>query len=171
MRCRSENSIAIAVDYQHVGTRLPGIIGASDLNLPCRVAEYAHNPLGFKFSWSPRGALLSQCNSAQFLFQGNEVVISDKDLMGVAKPYFVLDGYDFVACPDRNSIPFRDFYDIPEANSLIRGSLRYKGNPAFVKALMDLGWLDSQSKDWLRPGMTWVQIMQRAIKCVDASER
>ena len=98
-------------------------------------------------------------------------MISDKDLMSVAKPYFVLDGYNFVAYPNRNSIPFRDFYDIAEADTFIRGSLRYEGNPAFVKALIDLGWLDPQSRDWLRPGMTWAHIMQRAIKCVDASER
>ena len=114
---------------------------------------------------------MSQCNSAQFLLKGNKVVISDKDLMDVAKPYFVLDGYDFVAYPNRNSIPFREFYDIAEADTFVRGSLRYKGNPAFVKALMDLGWLDSQPKDWLRPGMTWAQIMQRAINCADANER
>lgn len=91
--------------------------------------------------------------------------------MGVAKPYFVLDGYDFVAYPNRNSVPFRDFYNIPEADTVIRGSLRYHGNPAFVKALTDLGWLDTQAKDWLNPGLTWGEVAHKAIGSRDSSER
>ena len=132
--------------------------------------ECANNPLGLKFSWSPRGALLSQYNSAHFLSEGKRVSISNKDLMNVSKPYFVLDGYDFVAYPNRNSIPFQEFYGIPEAETVIRGSLRYEGNPAFVKALIDLGWLDTQAKDWLKPGLTWAQIMQKAVSSKDLSE-
>lgn len=133
--------------------------------------ECAGNPLGFKFSWSPRGALLSQHNSASFLFQGRQVDIPAQDLMSASKPYFVLDGYSFVAYPNRNSVPFREFYDIPEAHTVIRGSLRYEGNPQFVQALINLGWLDTETKDWLRPGITWAEIQQRAIGAEDPSER
>ncbi|KAL8731872.1 MAG: hypothetical protein Q9166_003156 [cf. Caloplaca sp. 2 TL-2023] len=133
--------------------------------------ECANNSLGFKFSWSPRGALLSQYNSAHFLSEGKEVEISNQDLMDVAKLYFVLDGYDFVAYPNRNSVPFREFYGIPEADTVIRGSLRYKGNPAFVRALIKLGWLDAEKKDWLVPGLSWAEVMQKAIGAKDTSER
>ncbi|KAL8975339.1 MAG: hypothetical protein Q9197_000417 [Variospora fuerteventurae] len=132
--------------------------------------EHADNPLGFTFSWSPRGALLSQVNSAHFLSGGKKIEISNKDLMGVAKPYFVLDGYSFVAYPNRNSLPFQEYYDIPEANTVIRGSLRYEGNPAFVKALIDLGWLDTKPKDWLKTGITWAEVLQNAIGAEDPSE-
>jgi len=90
------------------------------------------NPLGFKFSWSPRGALLSQRNSARYLKNGSVEETSSENLMATAAPYYVMDGYDFVAYLNRNSIPFREFYNILEAYTVIRGSLRYKGNPAFV---------------------------------------
>jgi saccharopine dehydrogenase (NADP+, L-glutamate forming) len=116
--------------------------------------ECSDNPLKFKFSWSPRGALLSQQNSAIFLKEGKVVEIPAQDLMTTTKPYYVMDGYDFVAYPNRNSVPFREFYNIPEAHTVVRGSLRYEGNPAFVKALIDLGWLDTEQKDWLKDGMT-----------------
>ncbi|KAL6360978.1 hypothetical protein LRP88_04439 [Fusarium phalaenopsidis] len=118
------------------------------------------NPLRFKFSWSPRGALLSQYNSATFLRDGEVVEISNQDLMGSAKPYHVLDGYSFAAYPNRNSVPFREAYGIPEAHTVIRGSLRYEGNPAMVKALIDLGWINPEEKPWLKEGMTWAQIQQ-----------
>ncbi|RSM03786.1 hypothetical protein CEP52_007213 [Fusarium oligoseptatum] len=128
------------------------------------------NPLRFKFSWSPRGALLSQYNSATFLLNGEVVEISNQDLMGSAKPYHVLDGYSFVAYPNRNSVPFREAYGIPEAHTVIRGSLRYEGNPAMVKALIDLGWINPEEKPWLKEGMTWAQIQKKATGASSAEE-
>lgn len=133
--------------------------------------EYADNPLRFKFSWSPRGALLSQRNSARFLKNGVVEEIAAEELMGTAKPYHVMDGYDFVAYPNRDSVPFRNFYGIPEAHTVVRGSLRYKGNPVFVKALADLGLLEQKRKEWLREGMTWAEIQQKAIAASGADER
>ena len=76
-----------------------------------------------------------------------------------------------MAYPNRNSLPFQDFYGVPEAETVIRDSLRYEGNPAFVKALIDLRWLDTEPKDWLVSGLTWAQVMQKAIGSSDSSER
>ncbi|KAM7182976.1 Saccharopine dehydrogenase / Homospermidine synthase [Rhypophila sp. PSN 637] len=123
--------------------------------------EASDNPLKFKFSWSPRGALLSQYNSATFYKDGEVVHIPNKELMAKSVPYHVLDGYSFLAYPNRDSTPFREFYNIPEAHTVIRGSLRYEGNPALVRALIDLGWLDSSDKSWLKDGITWAEIQQR----------
>jgi saccharopine dehydrogenase-like NADP-dependent oxidoreductase len=126
--------------------------------------------LAGQFSWSPRGALLSQYNSAIFLLDGKIVEISNKDLMGKAQPYHILDGYEFLAYPNRNSVPFREAYQIPEAHTMIRGSLRYERNPALVKALIDLGWLDSEKKSWLKDVMTWAQIQQHATGAISTAE-
>lgn len=90
--------------------------------------------------------------------------------MGLAVPYHVMDGYSFVAYPNRDSVPFREFYQIPEADTVVRGSLRYEGNPAMIRALISLGWLDTESKDWLMDGMTWAQIQQRAIEAQSSAE-
>ena len=114
---------------------------------------------------------MSQMNSASFILNGKQVDIAAKDLMATAKPYFVVDGYDFVAYPNRNSVPFREFYKIPEAHTVVRGSLRYEGNPAFIKAFADAGWLDADGKEWLKPGTTWAQITQRVTGATDSSER
>lgn len=80
--------------------------------------------------------------------------------MSLAKPYHPLDGHSFVAYPNRNSVPFHEAYGIPEAHTVVRGSLRYEGNPAMVKALIDLGWIDPEEKPWLEEGLTWAQIQQ-----------
>ena len=81
--------------------------------------------------------------------------------MAKSVPYHVLDGHSFLAYPNRDSRPFREFYNIPEAHTIIRGSLRYEGNPALVRALIDIGWLDSSEKPWLKDSITWAEIQQR----------
>lgn len=43
--------------------------------------------------------------------------IPAQDLMTTAKPLYVMDGYNFVAYPNRNSLPFRESYNIPEAHT------------------------------------------------------
>lgn len=91
--------------------------------------------------------------------------------MGHAKPYYISPAFAFVAYPNRNSTPFRDFYRIPEAQTCVRGTLRYQGFPEFVKALVQLGWLDMSEKPWLNESLTWAEVMQKAIGASDAKER
>ncbi|KAB5583471.1 hypothetical protein GE09DRAFT_1167427 [Coniochaeta sp. 2T2.1] len=122
--------------------------------------ECANNPLGFKFSWSPKGAILSQCNSASFLKDGQQVDIPSAELMSTAKPHHVAEGYSFVAYPNRNSVPFRDFCGIPEADTVIRGSLRYEGNPRVCPRACRAGWVEPERRDWLKKdgGIMWGKI-------------
>lgn len=132
--------------------------------------ECSGNPLGYKFSWSSRGVLLALLNSAAYLSEGKQLDISGNELMGYAKPYFISPAFAFVAYPNRNSVPFREWYNIPEAETVVRGTLRYQGFPEFIKALVELGWLDASEKDWLKEGLTWAQVMQQAIGANDATE-
>lgn len=57
--------------------------------------EDSGNPLGYKFSWSPRGFLLALRNNASFYEGGKVVNVAGPDLMGFAKPYFVYPGEFF----------------------------------------------------------------------------
>jgi saccharopine dehydrogenase-like NADP-dependent oxidoreductase len=133
--------------------------------------ECSNNPLGYKFSWSSRGALLALLNSASYLSGGKQVDIPSEDLMAQARSYFISPAFAFVAYPNRNSTQFREFYGIPEADTVIRGTLRYQGFPEFVKALVQLGWLNPDKKDWLVEGLTWAQVMQKVVGANDATER
>ncbi|KDQ53705.1 hypothetical protein JAAARDRAFT_136604 [Jaapia argillacea MUCL 33604] len=132
--------------------------------------ECSGNPLGYKFSWSSRGVLLALLNSASYLQSGKQVDITGTDLMGYAKPYFISPAYAFVAYPNRNSVPFKEWYGIPEAETVVRGTLRYQGFPEFIKVLVELGWLDDKPKEWLKEGLTWAEVMQKAIGANEATE-
>jgi saccharopine dehydrogenase (NADP+, L-glutamate forming) len=112
--------------------------------------EASDNPLGYKFSWSSRGVLLALRNAAKYYKDGEVVEIAGKDLMGTAKPYFIYPGYAFVAYPNRDSTPYKERYDIPEAQTIIRGTLRYQGFPEFVRVLVDMGFLSDEAQPFLK---------------------
>jgi len=82
--------------------------------------------------------------------------------MSHAKPYFISPAFAFVAYPNRDSLPFQQFYNIPEAETVVRGTLRYQGFPEFIAALVKLGWLESDVKEWLVEGMEWKEVTQKA---------
>jgi spermidine synthase len=90
--------------------------------------------------------------------------------MSTAKPYFISPAYAFVGYPNRDSVPFGEYYKIPEAETVLRGTLRYQGFPEFVGTLVKIGWMDATEKDWLKEGMTWGQLTAQAIGTKDASE-
>ena len=125
--------------------------------------EASDNPLGYKFSWSSRGVLLALGNAAKFYKDGKIQEIAGPDLMSTAKPYFIYPGFAFVAYPNRDSSPYRERYNIPEAQTVIRGTLRYQGFPEFVKVLVDIGFLSENKHDFLKKDITWAEATQKII--------
>ena len=90
--------------------------------------------------------------------------------MAHAKPYFITPAFAFVAYPNRDSTPFKQFYNIPEAETVVRGTLRYQGFPEFIKALVDLGWLNADVQPWLDSNLTWADVMKKTIGAEDSQE-
>lgn len=110
-------------------------------------------------------------NSASYISSGDKIEVSGSQLMETAKPYYISPAFAFVAYPNRDSTPFREYYNIPEAETCVRGTLRYQGFPEFIKALVDLGYLDATEKDWLNDSLTWAEVTQKSIGASSASER
>ncbi|KAK4548496.1 Saccharopine dehydrogenase [NADP(+), L-glutamate-forming] [Oleoguttula mirabilis] len=126
--------------------------------------ENSDNPLGYKFSWSPRGVLLAARNTAQFYKNGKKETVPGEKLMSTAAPYLIYPGYAFEAYPNRDSTPFRERYNIPEAQNLVRGTLRYQGNPAFVQTLRDLGMLSEEEQDYLKDkSVSWKEVFAKIV--------
>ncbi|KAJ8609435.1 hypothetical protein MRB53_039106 [Persea americana] len=135
--------------------------------------ENSDNPLGYKFSWSPRGVLLAASNTAHVYQGGKKVTVTGAELMSTAKPYYIYPGYAFEAYPNRDSTPFRERYAIPEAQTVIRGTLRYQGNPAFVQTLQDLGLLSTVEHDFLQssqPALSWREAFAKIIRATSSSD-
>lgn len=134
-------------------------------------AEYSDNPLGYKFSWSSRGVLLALTNAAKYYANGDLVNVKSEDLMSTAKPYFIYPGYALVCYPNRDSTTYKELYNIPEAETVIRGTLRYQGFPEFIKVFVDLGLLKDASTEAFSNEIAWKDALAKLIGAASSNEK
>ncbi len=93
----------------------------------------ADNPLGYKWTWSPRGALLAMDNGARWLERGAERAIAPGGgrLLAAARPARLagLPAYALERLPNRDALPYAEKYGVAGARleALARGTLRYAG--------------------------------------------
>lgn len=103
--------------------------------------EANDNPWGYKFSWSPRGVLLAGRNSARYLNEGKLKEIQSQDLFLNNWPLTVDEVGTLEAYPNRDSMQYVGIYNLKEAQTMFRGTLRYPGWCKTLKGLVDLGWI------------------------------
>jgi saccharopine dehydrogenase-like NADP-dependent oxidoreductase len=127
------------------------------------------NPFGYKFSWSPRGVLLAGRNDARYLENGQIVEVPNSRLFATRHTVPVGGVGDLVAYPNRDSLPYRDLYGIPETRTIYRGTLRYPGWCETWQAFVELGLLDLTERDDLA-GLTWRQLIARLIGKPEAKD-
>lgn len=122
--------------------------------------ESSDNPLRYKFSWSPRGVLLNTLSPAKYYHEGQVVEISGGgDLMSTVQNLDFLPGFALEGFPNRDSTIYRDLYGIKHANTILRGTLRYRGFSDTIQGLQLLGLIDPSPHPILHPNgpeITWV---------------
>jgi len=106
------------------------------------------NPFGYKFSWSPRGVLLAGTNEARYLKDGQEVLVPARELFAHYEMIDIPGLGTFEGYPNRNSVQYREIYNLPEIRTLLRGTLRYSGWCLKMKKLVELGLLSLQEREW-----------------------
>lgn len=132
--------------------------------------EDSDNPLGYKFSWSSRGVLLALRNSAKYWKNGEIESVTSEELMNSAKPYFIYPGFALVCYPNRDSTTYKELYSIPEAETVIRGTLRFQGFPEFIKVLVDLGFFKEDAVDIFNSEISWKDALSKYIGAESNSE-
>jgi len=128
--------------------------------------ESSNNPLGYKFSWSSRGVLLALRNSAKFLQDGKTVEVNGPELMRSVKPISIYPAFSVVGYANRDSSFYNERYNMPEATTVLRGSLRYTVFPFFIQCLVDLGFLDETPQPYLaedEPQITWPAVLAKML--------
>src|SRR5690606_14393314 len=104
------------------------------------------NPWRYKFTWNPRNVVTAgQHGDAEYMRDGEIVRVPYKKLFTSTTLFDVpgigvLEGY-----PNRDSLRYVEVYGIPEAKTIIRGTLRYKGFCSAWNVLVQLGCCDDTS--------------------------
>ena len=120
--------------------------------------EANDNPLGYKFSWSPRGVVLAGRNDARYLEHGHIVDVPNERLFATHYVTWVEGLGDFEAYPNRNALPYIDRYGIPETDTMYRGTLRNLGWCDAMQKLNELGYFSLEKRTDLE-GRTFRQLM------------
>ncbi len=185
----SEEMQALDQDAQDVGVILlnelgldPGIDHMSAMRVIDRVHEEAgkirgfhsfcgglpapeanDNPLGYKFSWSPRGVLLAGRNEARYLEHGRVVDVPNSRLFATHYVTWVEGLGDFEAYPNRDALPYIERYSIPETDTMYRGTLRNLGWCDAMQKLNQLGYFSLRERPDLGE-RTFHQLMRELIR-------
>ncbi|CAG8460386.1 2682_t:CDS:10 [Rhizophagus irregularis] len=104
---------------------------------------------------------------------GEIVEIPGTELMSSAKPYFIYPAFAFLCYANRDSTPFKEYYNIPEAQNIVRGTLRYQGFTDFVKVLVKIGLLDDSNQNYLHfnsPEITWREVIAKVLNTSNNTE-
>lgn len=114
------------------------------------------NPMGYKFSWAPRGVVMAGKNPARFLKDGKTIDVPGPELFAHHWPCPIVGFGELEVYPNRDSLPYIESYGIPTVTSMFRGTLRYPGWCDTLKAVVDLGILDETERADLG-GLTFAQ--------------
>ncbi|KAK9768872.1 hypothetical protein K7432_000102 [Basidiobolus ranarum] len=111
--------------------------------------ECSDNPLGYKFSWSPRGVLTAGLNDAQFKMNGKLHTIPGNKLLANYFPSVpIFPGFAFEGLANRDSLQYVDTYGlgpVEELDTMFRGTLRFKGYSDLMYAFSKIGMLSQES--------------------------
>ena len=122
--------------------------------------ESADNPLGYKWSWSPRGALAAMGNGARFREGGAELAVAPGALLAAASPFSLAGRPAFAleSLPNRDSLAYVAKYALDSEDSagalrsVRRSTLRYAGFSRRLELLSVAGLLRAEAAPALLPG-------------------
>lgn len=104
--------------------------------------EYDDNPWNYKFTWNPRNVVLAGQETAQFIRNNLYKYIPYTKLFKRVENIEVLNEGNFEAYANRDSLTYRESYNLRDIPTMLRGTLR---RPGFSKAwdvFVQLGMTD-----------------------------
>lgn len=119
--------------------------------------EYATNPLGYKFSWSPKGVVLASRNGASYLKHGKIVTVEPINLFKDRFAHFFPGVGELEVYPNRDSVSYVDIYGLKGIHTMYRGTFRFKGWCETLDLMKAIGLIDDGDIDFT--GKTYRQFV------------
>lgn len=105
-----------------------------------------NNPLGYKFSWSPEGALMAAGNDGKYMKDGRIIEVPGCELFEHYWLKEIPGSGVYEAYVNRNSIPYLSLYGIESAQNIYRGTLRNIGYCETWDFFKKLGLMNAKMK-------------------------
>ncbi len=128
--------------------------------------ENSDCPLGYKFSWSPRGVLTAATRPTKFRVGNEWLEVPGKYLYYLIQPLTHYSGVDLHWIPNGDATPYSSLFSLPDDTTkhIVRGTLRYRTFAPSVCCFAALGLLDEsniveQLKAESTKPITWIDLM------------
>ncbi len=132
--------------------------------------ESNNNPLGYKFSWSPEGALLAATNAGRYMEHGQVIEVPGDALFQHYWLKSIPGAGVFEAYVNRDALPYREIYGIEETAGMYRGTLRNVGYCETWHCFKQLGLLNRKMKfDF--DDVTPREVLANMVNCRQANVR
>jgi len=119
--------------------------------------EACNNPMGYKFSWSPKGVVLASRNGATYLKHGKIVNIEPIDLFKDRFTHYFPGVGDMEVYPNRDSVSYVDIYGLKGISTMYRGTYRFKGWCETLDLMKAINLIDDGDHDYT--GKTYKQFV------------
>lgn len=104
--------------------------------------ESDDNPWHYKFSWNPRNVVLAGQGTAQYLEDGKLRYVPYNRIFAQTRTIEVPGMGEYEVYVNRDSLLYRDLYDLGPIPNLLRGTIRHKGFCKAWDALVKIGLTD-----------------------------
>ena len=104
--------------------------------------ESDDNPWNYKFTWNPRNVVLAGQGAVKFLRDGKTNYIPYHNLCKNIEPVNVKNLGEFEAYANRDSLKYKELYNLDNINTIFRGTLRKRGFCEAWNTLVQLGFTD-----------------------------
>lgn len=104
--------------------------------------EFDNNPWNYKFTWNPRNVVVAGQSVAQYLDHGKYKYVPYNQLFRRTEKMSILDVGDFEMYPNRDSLSYRETYNLQDIPTILRGTLRRPGYCAAWNVFVQLGVTD-----------------------------
>ncbi|XP_062148674.1 alpha-aminoadipic semialdehyde synthase [Alnus glutinosa] len=115
--------------------------------------EAANNPLAYKFSWNPAGAIQAGRKPATYRSHGETLYVDGDSLYESAVRLRIPDlpAFALECLPNRNSLVYGELYGIGhEASTIFRGTLRYEGFGEIMGTFARIGLFSTEAHPILK---------------------
>ncbi len=123
--------------------------------------EETDNPFKYKFSWSPKGVIMAGNNGAKFLKNGEIIELPTKNLFKNPLQIDFPEVGKMQVYPNRDSLAYIDIYNLPNVETMFRGTFRYENWCEALDAIKALGMVSYEKKNF--KGKTYKEVVAEQI--------
>ena len=123
--------------------------------------KYNNNPIGYKLSWAPTSLIRASRREAKIIRNGRTIVWPDGETYNHASLIDIQGMGWFEEYANADSTPYVQYYGIPEAKDVYRGTIRNIGWCEMICKMQNLGLIDEGEHDF--SGRTYADVTRELI--------